>query len=80
VNAFTGPDFVRQRSHEHQRCCARHEGQKLGENNRSEVRQAMAEITLARTCPYMSMAPVLAIIKLVAAAARPRLDPVGESE
>jgi hypothetical protein len=31
------------------------------------VRQAMAELTLARTCPSTSMAPVLAIIKLVAA-------------
>jgi hypothetical protein len=30
----------------------------------------MAEITLARTCPYTSMAPVMAIIKLVAATAR----------
>jgi len=30
----------------------------------------MAEITLARTCPCVSMAPVLAILKVVAAAGR----------
>jgi hypothetical protein len=30
----------------------------------------MADITLARTCPSMSMAPVLAIIRLVAAAGK----------
>jgi hypothetical protein len=58
------------RRQEHQRGYARHKSQKLRENGRSEVRQAMADITLARTCPSMSMAPVLAIIKLVAAACK----------
>lgn len=59
-----------------QRCCARHEGQKLGENNGSGARQAMADVTLAPSCPSKSMALVLTIMRLVAAAspeaARPR--------
>jgi hypothetical protein len=59
-----------QRRHEHQRGCARYESQKLRENESSDVRQAMADITLARTCPSMSMAPVLAIIKVAAAASK----------
>jgi hypothetical protein len=61
-----------------QRGCARREGQKLRENSRSEARQAMADITLARSCPSMSMAPVLTILRLEAAFVR-KLDPVGES-
>ena len=64
--------FIKQqRSHEHQRGCARvikvRNSGRIGE---ARVRQAMAEITLARTCPYTSMAPVMAIIKLVAATVR----------
>jgi hypothetical protein len=33
-------------------------------------RQAMAEFTLARFCPHRSMAPVLAIMRLAAAASK----------
>jgi hypothetical protein len=50
-----------------QRGCARREGQRLRENGKSEARQAMADITLARPCPCMSMAPVLTILRLEAA-------------
>ena len=40
----------------------------------------MAEITLARSCPYMSMALVLTIVTLVAKRfVRSVFDPVGES-
>src|ERR1039457_3301343 len=46
----------------------RRKSQKLRENNGSETRQAMAVITLARSCPYTSMALVLSILRLVATA------------
>ena len=42
----------------------RRKSQKLGENSGSETRQAMAVITLARSCPYTSMALVLSINKI----------------
>src|ERR1700733_7656489 len=46
----------------------RRKRQKLRENSASETRQAMAVITLARSCPYTSMALALSILRLVATA------------
>jgi hypothetical protein len=58
-----------QRSHEYLTALKRRrKSQKLLENSRGETRQAMADLTLARSCPYMSMALVLSIRRLVATA------------
>jgi hypothetical protein len=46
----------------------RRKRQKLRENSGSKTRQAMAVITLARSCPYTSMALALSILRLVATA------------
>jgi hypothetical protein len=46
----------------------RRKSQKLLENSGSETRQAMADLTRARSCPDTSMAPVLWIGRLVATA------------
>ena len=47
----------------------RRESQKPGKMG-ERGRQAMAGFTLARSCPYRSMTPVLAIVRLVAAASQ----------
>ena len=54
---------------------ARHEvaettGGRGSENGNGEASQAIAELTLVRSCPTRSLAPVLAIMTLVAAASR----------
>ena len=53
-----------------QRGCARRKGQKLSDDRRSKTWQAMAGDTLARSCPCMSMALVLSIVRLVAVASK----------
>jgi hypothetical protein len=40
------------------------------DHRRSGVRQAMAASPLARSCPFQSLAPVLSIMRLVAAASK----------
>jgi hypothetical protein len=48
--------------------CARHEVRKpfAARMEKAKALRAMADLPLARSCPYQSLAPVLSIIRLVA--------------